>query len=97
MIRYIEEVIVPFVDKKKAELKLSITYPALAIFDCFTGQTTPALKSLLRKHHIRFIIVPPNCTDKLQPLDIPYSAKFSRAIYFANFLQVGFCEKKICE
>ena len=70
MIRYIEKVIVPFVDAKRAELKLSTTYPALAIFDCFTGQTTPAVKSLLRKHHIRFVIVPPNCTDKLQPLDI---------------------------
>ena len=70
MIRHLEKVIVPFVNEKRAELKLPMSYPALAIFDCSKGQTTPAVKAVLRQYHIRFVIVPPNCTDKLQPLNI---------------------------
>ena len=53
-----------------------MSYPALAIFDCFKGQTTPSVKVLLRKHHISYVIVPPNCTDKLQPLDISINKPF---------------------
>ena len=43
MIRYIEKVIVPFVSCKRELLKLDKERPALAIFDSFKGQTTPAL------------------------------------------------------
>ena len=69
MIRYLEKVIVPFVNEKRAELKLPMSYPALAIFYCFKGQTTPAVKAD-RQYHTRFVFIPPNCTEKLQPLDI---------------------------
>lgn len=70
MKRYIEKIIVPFVSNKRAELKLTENDSALAIFDSFKGQTTPAIYSLLRSHNIVAIQVPPNCTDKLQPLDV---------------------------
>ena len=70
MMRYIEKVIVPFVSHKRKELKLSENHPALAIYDSFNGQTTPAILSLLQSHNIIVIQVPANCTDKLQPLDI---------------------------
>ena len=36
----------------------------------FKGQTTDAVLSLLRQNHIKYILVPPNCTDCLQPLDV---------------------------
>ena len=71
MVRYIEKItgIVPFVNDRREELKLPKSQHALAIFDCFKGQTTPKVKALLDKHHMRAVIVPANCTDKLQPLD----------------------------
>ena len=70
MLRYVEKVIVPFVDDKRATLQLDKAHPALAIFDCFRGQTTPEFAAALKKHNIIQVPVPANCTDKLQPLDI---------------------------
>ena len=71
MKRYIEKIIVPFVSNKRRDLKLTEEDDtALAIFDSFKGQTTPAIYSLLESHKIRVVQVPANCTDKLQPLDI---------------------------
>lgn len=70
MKRYIENIIVPFITQKRKVLHLSDTQPALAIFDCFQGQTTPSVLSLLKAHNIVVVIVPANCTNKLQPLDI---------------------------
>ena len=70
MKRYIEKIIVPFVTHKRLTLNLKATHPALAIFDCFRGQTTPAILDLLKMHNIRFVIIPANCMDKLQPMDV---------------------------
>lgn len=70
MKRYIEKIIIPFVNQKRQSLKLSISYPALAIFDGFRGQTTNTILHLLKDNNIHYTIVPANCTDKLQPLDV---------------------------
>ena len=51
-------------------MKLEKTQPALAIFDCYRGQTTPEFYAVLEKHNIIHVPIPANCTDKLQPLDI---------------------------
>ena len=67
---YVEMIIFPFVSNKRAELKLTASHLALAIFDSFKGQTTPTIYSLLRSHNIIAIQVPANCTDRLQPLDV---------------------------
>ena len=55
---------------KRAALQLSKSHPALAIFDCFRGQTTPEFLSLLEEHNIVCVQVPANCTNRLQPLDV---------------------------
>lgn len=70
MKRYLEKVIVPFLERKRVELKLPPTHPALAIFDCFRGQTTSDFYRLLETYSINYVIVPANCTDKLQPIDV---------------------------
>ena len=70
MIDYVEKIFVPYVKSKQEELGLDATYPALAIFNEFNGQTTDTVFSRLKKNHIYYVIVPPNCTDKLQPLDV---------------------------
>lgn len=67
---YIKKIIVPFITQKRKALHLDDTQPALAIFDCFRGQTTPNVLSLLEEHNIVIVTVPANCTDKLQPLDV---------------------------
>ena len=70
MRRYIENIIVPFVSNKRELLELPNNHPALAIIDCFRGQTTPGILNLLHENNIITVIVPPNCTDQLQPIDI---------------------------
>ena len=37
MIEYIEKIILPYVEDKLKELKLSVTQPAIAIIDVFRG------------------------------------------------------------
>ena len=70
MKRYIEKIVVPFLEKTRKTLKLASNSPALAIFDGFKGQTTPEFLALLEKHNIIPLLIPANCTDKLQPMDI---------------------------
>ena len=70
MRRYIEKIILPFVSKKRKTLKLEASYPAMIIFDGFKGQTTNDIRALLNGQNIIPMQLPPNCTDKLQPLDI---------------------------
>ena len=68
-ISYIEKIIVPFVTRARDDLGVGQEQAALAIFDHFKGQLTDNVVALLEKHNIQSVIVPPNCTDRLQPLD----------------------------
>ena len=61
---YVEKIIVPYMIE---ELKLNASYPALVIFDHFTGQVTQSILQLLGKNHIFVVTIPANCTDRLQP------------------------------
>ena len=45
-------------------------HPALVIFDCFKGQCVQSIFSLLHANHIFYAIVPPNSTNRLQPMDL---------------------------
>ena len=69
-LRFIHNIIIPYVQKTQSEMKLSPTQPALVIFDVFRGQTVPEVLELLEENHIYVVFVPSNCTDKLQPLDL---------------------------
>ena len=60
----------PFVVQKHKELNLDETHPALVLFDCFKGQTTEDVQKQLSENNIYSIQIPPNCTDKLQLMDI---------------------------
>ena len=64
---YIEMILLPYVHEMRKELKLAADYPALVIFDKFTGQGTDNLLKLLEDNHIYYVMVPANCTDRLQP------------------------------
>jgi len=69
-LEYITKVILPYVKGKRSELKLGYDQPALVIYDKFKGQLTDAVHSLLDSNHIYVVRVPPNCTGRLQPMDL---------------------------
>ena len=70
MISYIEAVIVPYMVEKRKQLGLDSKHSGLVILDEFKGQTTNRVLNLLQRHHLFYVIVPANCTDRLQPLDV---------------------------
>ena len=70
MLNYLEKILFPYIQLKRKDLKLAIDHPALVIFDRFSAQCTDAILHLFGEHQVRLVIVPANCTDRLQPLDI---------------------------
>ena len=67
---YIEKIIFPYLHKKREELKLNSDQPALLLFDNFKAQCTEAILKYLDSNNINVVLIPPNCTDRLQPLDL---------------------------
>ena len=67
---YFNHIIFPYVDAVRDANGLDADFPALAIFDNFKGQVTPDITQLLEEHNIHAVKLPPNCTDRLQPMDI---------------------------
>ena len=67
---YINKILLPYVKEKRKELKLSIDHPALVLFDNFKAQCTSDLLTVLDNNNINVVLIPANCTDRLQPLDI---------------------------
>ena len=70
MVAYIESVIVPYMTQKRRQLGLDLKHTGLVILDEFKGQTTSRVLNLLQSNDLMYVIVPPNCTDRLQPLDV---------------------------
>ena len=56
--------------QKRKELQLSLEHPTVVIFDNFSAQTTETIVQLLDNNHVRIAMIPPNCTDQLQLLDV---------------------------
>ncbi len=52
MLAYIDKVLIPYVELKRKELNLSPTFPALVLFNHFSGQTSQAVLDRLEKHHL---------------------------------------------
>ena len=67
---YIVKILVPYITKKRKELKLASDHRALVIYDTFKGQRTPAILKLLEENNTDIVLVPANCTGRLQPLDV---------------------------
>ena len=69
-ITYIENIIIPYVQKERALLGLNDDHCALVLFDVFKGQCTSEVLKMLEDNNILYVTVPNNCTDRLQPLDL---------------------------
>ena len=65
---YLTEILILYVTRKRNELKLAENHRALVIFDQFKGQVTASIFTLLEENNITIVLVPENCTDRLQPL-----------------------------
>ena len=70
MIVHLQNILFPYIDCKREQLKLGANFPVLVIFDNFITQRTEKVLKLLEDHHIHVVMVPANCTDQLQLLDI---------------------------
>ena len=69
MIDYLQKILIPYVDNKRMLLKLRDDYPALVLFDHFSGQMTESVLKLLGESHVHRVAIFANCTDRLQLLD----------------------------
>ena len=81
---YIDNIILPFVQKERASLGLSNDHCALVLFDVCKGQCTSKVLKKLEDNNILYVTVPNNCTDRLQPLDLSVTS-LQRTSCGANF------------
>ena len=65
----VETIILPCVSKKHEEHGQP-NQTALVIFDEFKAQVTDDVFSMLDSNSIQVVKIPPNCTDRLQPVDL---------------------------
>ena len=70
MKEYVDQIILPYIMQKRAELKLAPNHASLLLFDNFKAQCTEHLLTYINSHNVYIVLIPPNCTDKLQPLDV---------------------------
>ena len=66
---YVDEIL-PYINMKRKEMKLLSKHPALLLFDNFKAQCTETLLTHIDAHNVYVVLIPANCTDRLQPLDI---------------------------
>ena len=69
-LKLIDEIISPYVTKKREELKLATDQKALLVWDVFRGQMTDKVKERLTELNIECVYVPANMTHFFQPLDL---------------------------
>ena len=67
MIDYTQEILVTFIDGKRQ--MLDEEKPTLVIIENFKGQVTPKILECLERNDNHVCLLPPNTTDRLQPLD----------------------------
>ena len=89
MLQYIDNIIHPYVEGVRG--RLNCNSAALVIIDNFKGQITPACSSLLESYNIHTCLLPPNTTDRLQPLDVSVNKPFK------DFLRRKFDEWYACQ
>ena len=91
---YITKILLPYIQKKREELKLRPDHHALVIYDMFKGQCTQKILELLELNNIDVIFIPANCTDRLQPLDVSVN-KPAKAYLRSQFQE--WYAKQVCE
>jgi hypothetical protein len=78
MLRYFDEVIIPYVDKTRSNMPLGREQPALLICDVFAAHRTEAVREKIAENNLKLVYVPPSCTGELQPLDVSIDDPFKK-------------------
>ena len=91
---YLTEILILYVTRKRNELKLAENHRALVIFDQFKGQVTASIFTLLEENNITIVLVPENCTDRLQPLVNKPAKSFLRS-KFQNWYVDKVCQQLV--
>ena len=87
---YIVNILLPYLMQKKIELKVVPDQRVLLMFDNFKGQCTKSLLKLLDENNVSVVLIPPNCTDRLQPLNV--SMNKSAKEFFQRKFHVWYAE-----
>ena len=77
---YLRKIIIPYLERKREELKLPLCHPCLVIFNNFKAQCTDSLLSILISSNIHYVFIPPNCADQLQLLEISSEIAFKHGM-----------------
>ena len=95
MLAYVDEVIATFVSQVQECFNLDSKQAALAIFDNFKGQITEKLFEKLESYNIQSVLIPANCIDKLQSMDVSINrvAKSFLRSEFENWYATKICEQ----
>ena len=67
---YIVKIILPYLQQKRKELDIPPDSCGLLLIDSFKGQCNEKLLKFFGFNSINVVMVPLNCTDRLQPLDV---------------------------
>ena len=89
---YVQKILLPYVEGKRIDLKLAQDYPSLVLFNNFKAQCTPELLNILDDNNIKVLLISPNCTDWLQPLDLTVN-KFVKDFLHSKFQRAGMLNK----
>ena len=76
VLRFFEKVLNPYLQSKHVELELPPTQKTLVLLDVFRAHHTTEVLQKLAEANILAVFIPPNCTDKLQPLDLSVNKSF---------------------
>ena len=68
--RYLDKIIVPYVNRVRDELELPLRQKALIILDFFSAQLSEPFRNRMKELGLAYVYVPPNCTSELQPMDL---------------------------
>jgi predicted Zn-ribbon and HTH transcriptional regulator len=92
---YILNILIPYVEKQRENVKLSSTHTTLANFGKFRGECTEKILSILHSKSIRIVVVPANCTDCSQPMDLSVNkpAKHCLKRQFQSWYSDQVCKK----
>ena len=80
MLRYIDDILVPYIKATKKKLGLDDSQFALAIFDVFASHWCETILDALERNHIKCCFVPASCTGELQPLDLTVNQVFKKEL-----------------
>ena len=69
-LKFLDEIIIPYVEKEREALNLDKNQPALLIVDVLSGQVTRPIIDKMTENNIKLVKVPASMTRLFQPLDL---------------------------